>query len=145
MNRCQGKGVASFTRVCSVAIAVAVVLGKGLVGQDQTAWSGIYTTEQANRGKAEFVATCSTCHLDSATAPALIGETFISTWDNQTVRDLYSRLRTTMPADNPGTLSETITLDIVAYLLQANGFPAGTEELKGGADRLQAIRITRRP
>jgi hypothetical protein len=34
-----------------------------------------------------------------------------------------------MPADKPGSLSVDTYLDVVAYLLQANKFPAGNTEL----------------
>ena len=126
----------------SVVVVLSTALGAAAGAQRATVWDGIYTTGQATRGKSTYLATCTGCHTDSATAPALVGKSFVSTWDGQTVRDLYSRLRTTMPADNPGTLSENAALDIVAYLLEANGFPAGEAELKGGTERLQAIQIT---
>jgi hypothetical protein len=37
-----------------------------------------------------------------------------------------------MPATNPGDLSESAYLDILAYLLQANEIPPGTKELTTG-------------
>ena len=43
-----------------------------------------------------------------------------------------------MPVDNPGTLTEKTVLDIVAYLLEANGFPGGTAALER-ADDLNTI------
>jgi hypothetical protein len=34
-----------------------------------------------------------------------------------------------MPSDGPGRLSRQLCTDVVAYLLSANGFPAGKTEL----------------
>jgi hypothetical protein len=44
-----------------------------------------------------------------------------------------------MPADDPSTLSDDTYLDILAYVFQANDFPAGSVEL--GLDQLAKIRL----
>jgi hypothetical protein len=44
---------------------------------------------------------------------------------SNSLRALYSRIISTMPSDNPGTLEEKTVLDIVAYLLERTAFPAG--------------------
>jgi hypothetical protein len=46
-----------------------------------------------------------------------------------------------MPADNPGKLSRNQYADIVAYLLQLNGMPAGTQALSSDPKLLEKIRI----
>lgn len=46
-----------------------------------------------------------------------------------------------MPADWPGKLSKTMNADILAYILEANKFPAGAKDLPPGTAALQAIRI----
>ena len=60
------------------------------------------------------------------------------------MRALYSRIISTMPAYNPGTLTEKTVLDIVAYLLEANGFPTGTSALER-ADDLNSILFLKQP
>jgi quinoprotein glucose dehydrogenase len=114
----------------------------GGAGEDKTVWSGVYTAEQARNGKAAYAAACSACHQESlggdTMSPALVGEEFRATWDSQKLRKLYSRILSTMPVDNPGTLTEKTVLDIVAYLLETNGFPGGTAALER-ADDLNAI------
>ncbi len=108
----------------------------------KTVWSGVYTSEQARNGKAAYAAACSACHQESLSgdtiSPALVGDDFRSSWDSQTLRKPYSRIISTMPVDNPGTLAEKTVLDIVAYLLETNGFPGGTSALER-ADDLNAI------
>ncbi len=112
----------------------------------ENVWVGVFTNPQAQRGRTAYLARCASCHTEHLTgrppAPALVGAGFVSRWDGKTVRDFYGRIRTTMPTDLPGSLSRGDTLDIVAYLFQANGFPAGVEELAGSAVALQQTKIT---
>src|SRR5262245_43979541 len=47
----------------------------------------------------------------------------------------------TMPADAPGSLEDAEYVDIIAYLMQSTGFPAGMEELPGDPARLANILV----
>jgi hypothetical protein len=47
----------------------------------------------------------------------------------------------TMPDDNPGRLSRGKYAEIVAYLLQLNGMPAGPRSMSTDPRQLQQIRI----
>lgn len=62
-------------------------------------------------------------------AGALAGDAFVAMWDGRSLEDLFTRIQTTMPFDNPGSVSNTATREIVAFLLQANKFPPGQTEL----------------
>jgi hypothetical protein len=46
-----------------------------------------------------------------------------------------------MPDNNPGGLSRSQYADIVSYLLQVNGMPAGTQPLSSDLKQLERIRI----
>jgi mono/diheme cytochrome c family protein len=111
-------------------------------------WDGIYTAEQARRGKAEFDQTCSRCHnlalIGSERGPAIKGGAFLSHWDKGSVGDLFIKIRDTMPEGGPGTLNEDVKIDILSYILQQNGFPAGTVELKKDLSPLEDIRLARK-
>ena len=61
--------------------------------------------------------------------PALTGGAFMANWDGLTLGDLFDRIRISMPADRPGSLSRQEDADVIAYILQFNQFPAGKEEL----------------
>ena len=106
---------------------------------------GVYTEEQAKRGEAAYGTTCSSCHgatlLGIEMAPALTGEAFTSKWTDATVRDLFQKIRESMPADDPGTLSNRRTADIVAYVLSVGKFPPGKTELGSETEALKQIRI----
>jgi hypothetical protein len=69
----------------------------------------------------------------------------MTNWDGQTLADLVQRIRNTMPLDNPGSLSGASTTDLVAYLLQQNGAPAGADDLTGDTGAQSVIRITAAP
>src|SRR5438876_412976 len=60
-------------------------------------------------------------------------------WGGTDVDDLFSQTKASMPADAPSSLSDNTYLDIVAYILQVNAFPAGRNELS--ADAIKSIRI----
>lgn len=110
----------------------------------KSVWDGVYTNEQAARGKELFLKNCSVCHMEdlkSGEAPALVGEEFLSHWEDMTVDDLFFRVRLTMPQDSPGSLPRPVYLDIITFMMQSNRFPAGTEELKD-SPALKMVAIT---
>ena len=72
--------------------------------------------------------------------PPLVGGAFTSNWNDLTVGDLFERIRTTMPLDNPGRLSRQQNADVIAFVLKANNWPAGAAELPADS-ALKQIRI----
>ena len=104
---------------------------------ERSVWDGIYSKEQAASGKESFAERCASCHESNGDhmAVPLVGPDFMAAWQGKKVRALYSRIISTMPADDPGTLQEKTVVDIVAFLLEANGFPSGARAI-GRADEL---------
>jgi S-disulfanyl-L-cysteine oxidoreductase SoxD len=113
--------------------------------QAGSVWDGVYTQEQASRGKTLYSKECASCHgeaLDgSGQAPPLAGADFKGNWNGQTADDLLEKMQASMPADQPGKLSREQNADILAFLLGFNEFPAGTKELPTDAAVLQKIRF----
>ena len=70
-------------------------------------------------------------------APPLTGR-FIPDWAGTTLAELFEKIQVTMPLFAPGTLSSSDTADILAFILQANNFPAGPRELETG-DALKLV------
>jgi cytochrome c2 len=126
---------------------------------------GYYSTQQAARGREYFKGSCGLCHttdsraksvsigdvpqasrMVEATAPEglqagnarvkvrLVGEAFFDQWDS--VGALMAKARASMPAYDAGGLARDTYLDIVAYLLSANGMPAGDRDLPTDIDAL---------
>jgi quinoprotein glucose dehydrogenase len=109
--------------------------------------NGVYTTAQADRGKANFLSgRCGGCHqldLSGDRGPALKGDSFLSHWENGSVNTLFKKISETMPPNSANDTTDEAKIDIVAFLLQSNGFPPGRTELKLEADALDAIEINR--
>lgn len=108
-------------------------------------WDGVYTSQQSDRGKSLYQKACSSCHgasLDgSGAVPPLAGPDFKGNWNGQTADDLFEKMQTSMPADQPGRLSREQNADILAFLFASNGFPTGQKELPTDAAVLQKIRF----
>ena len=111
----------------------------------KSVWDGVYTEDQAAKGKELYSTHCSSCHSDSMEggemAPALAGGAFSSNWAGLTAGDLFDRIRTTMPLNTPGKLSREINANILAYIFKFNAFPAGSAELSQRSEYLKEIRI----
>jgi S-disulfanyl-L-cysteine oxidoreductase SoxD len=103
---------------------------------------GVYTEEQAERGKSEYDYNCSSCHIHDLSGdsikdvPPLAGADFLAVWDGKTVKELLDFMKMNMPADSRGSLAANTYTDIAAYILQANMFPAGKEALGSDIERL---------
>lgn len=97
---------------------------------------GVYTSGQAVSGGRLFRRDCTMCHVASQFED---GE-LLRAWRGRSVGDLLEQLRTTMPYDAPGRLRPQQYADILAFLLEMNGYPAGAEALRAGAG-LERIRI----
>jgi len=111
--------------------------------QNLSIWDGVYTEEQASRGGAVFAGHCANCHGSdlggTGEAPALSGPRFLSDFDGVSLGDLFDRVRTTMPQDNPASLTRDQYADILAFLLKANALPSGAKELDRRSEYLKAI------
>ena len=121
--------------VC-VASAVAVAAGRQAGGARKTVWDGVYSAAQAERGKDTYAQECSGCHGDfldgdgaTGRVVALSGTAFADNWEAASLNDLFEKIAKTMPRDAPGTLTSRQALDVMAFLLQYNEFPAGTSDL----------------
>ena len=112
-----------------------------------SAWDGVFSKDQLERGRTAYNAHCARCHGETLgggeNSPALVDERFFTTWGGRTVGELVEYTRTTMPSDGPGKISRKRCIDIAAYVLGANGFPAGAHEFPTELDALNRITITR--
>jgi mono/diheme cytochrome c family protein len=117
-----------------------LILGFGLAAWSQsktaTVLDGVYTEKQAEAGKEQYEAICAACHDgDEPEAPAPKGPEFIEKWREAPVSFLFNFIHTNMPGDKPGSLTEASSVNIVAYVLEVNGYPKGTSELTAAKTR----------
>jgi len=99
--------------------------------------SGVYTDEQATRGRDTYQMQCKSCH----TPASHTGPTFASWWDRKPLSDLYHFVTTRMPKNEPGSLQPDEYADLIAYLLKLNDLPSGSEPLPADSVALKKIRI----
>ena len=128
-----------------IAVMLGTAILAGAAQASKTTKDGVYTEAQAERGRKAYLSACASCHQEGLQgadlAPPLKGNDFLLPWSSQSVNDLFERIATTMPGDAPGSLPRDVDADIVAYVLQVNKFPAGTEELKPDVEAMKGIMI----
>ena len=131
--------------------AVALALGASVLAPKaqapaRTVWSGVFTADQAAQGKTVFENKCVTCHgaelNGGEMAPPLSGGMFVSNWNGQSLGDLFVRIHTTMPQNDPGSLNNAEVTQVLAYILSFNQFPAGSAPLPSDEAALGQIGIT---
>jgi len=99
--------------------------------------TGLYSEVQAERGKTVFTNVCAECHE----MEDLTNEDFRQNWDGTTLYELFDLIRTTMPDEEPGTLTHQQYIDVTAYVLQLNKLPAGPEDFSGDSTSASAVRL----
>ena len=114
------------TMICMV-LGGLFAIALSLSAQDGTTsvQSGVYSQEQAERGERLFNEACMVCHQPEEFADG----GYMDGWSGMNVNDLVEFIRSTMPEDNPGRLKRKEYIDIVAFLFQQNGLPAGETEM----------------
>lgn len=129
----------------------AIRTGLDPAGPVRTIWDGVFTQDQADRGKAIFASPCGVCHgsrlngapddQDMRPAPPLARANFLRVWDGRSLGMLYSYTRMTMPQSNPAFLPEEDYIAMIAHMLATTGAPAGPEPLPVDVQMLGLIRI----
>ena len=111
---------------------------------------GVFAASQSRRGELAYMDACRRCHQRDLMgdfvedAPPLVGEEFLSEWSQWTVGDLYEFLTTEMPPKptERREVSAENYADIVAFILDKNGYPAGQSELPADFDSLSNIEMS---
>jgi mono/diheme cytochrome c family protein len=124
---------------------LSLIVGVDFPAKAQAAGS-YYTDAQAAAGQSVYASQCAICHgdeMEGKVGPALAGQQFLSVSQYQelTAGFLYRLMSKQMPKNAPGSLSTTQYLDVLAYILKVNGYPAGPRQLTGDNHELNGIRI----
>ena len=123
-----------------------------VAAQTRTGWDGVYTEAQARRGQEQYKDICGYCHRDDLQgggseigAPALLGSIFTTKWEDGPLADLFVTIGTTMPQHDPDSLMPQVVIDIISFLLEANGMSPGPSELLPTLAALEQILVTAAP
>lgn len=105
----------------------------------------MYTAAQSERGAKLATVSCAVCHgenfVGTDLGPPIRATEFQTNWAARPLVELFDKIFTTMPAHEPATLGMTQTADLVAHLLNINGYPTGSADLPGDTAVLQQIPI----
>ena len=103
--------------------------------QGPTTNDGVYTKAQADGAKKQFDKLCAACHPFTVAAKKnprdlpLGDEPFFKSWTGRPLNEMVSVIALTMPNDGSATVTEAEAVNLVAYILQQNGYPAGKRPL----------------
>ncbi len=104
-----------------------------------------FTSVQVEAGKAAYNSNCAVCHGSSMTngtfGTPLAGAYFKSNWGGRPLRAFYDKSQKTMPPAAPASLPADSYANIVAYILETNGFKAGASPLPSGGEALDKMTI----
>jgi Cytochrome c. len=132
--------MACFNRaVCSATVAVIAVLSchpvlAGPVHAKETGSRApaLYASGQIVRGERLYTDHCAACHgvgLQGANAAALAGRGFLSADMSVRLGEWFLYMSQAMPQGRPGALSREEYADLMALILNRNGYPAGSTAL----------------
>ena len=123
-----------------VTVIAAILFSLNAQQAQRSTADGVYSPDQAERGRGRYAATCQGCHaadLSGGVGSALKGDQFKSDWGGLPLARLFERIRT-MPPGAPAPQPEDAAVELLAHVLAANGFPPG-ETLS--IERLDDIRF----
>jgi len=124
----------------STVFALVALIVAGVSAQERaassaasvrTVWEGVYTSQQAERGRAAYDLHCASCHRDDLSGydGILRGSRFMEKYREANLDLLFGKTKSTMPRNSPGSLSDQMYTDVLTYVLQSNDIPAGASEL----------------
>jgi len=139
----EGEGGPATTPVTSKA-APAVPAGQTPVTASTTGALPQFTAAQSAAGKTAYNANCAVCHgntmMNGTFGPPLAGEYFKTTWSGKTVGEFHEKAKT-MPPAAPASLSGETYANVVAYILETNGYKPGNAALSAASDALNKLTI----
>jgi cytochrome c5 len=123
----------------SVVAWIAALLFSAASAHDraarQTTNDGVYTKAQADGARKQFDKICADCHPFTVAAKKkpqdlpLGDEPFFESWSGRALSEMVTLIALTMPNDGSATVTDEEALNLVAYILQQNGYPAGSSPL----------------
>ncbi|MDQ5840132.1 MAG: HupE/UreJ family protein, partial [Chloroflexota bacterium] len=126
---------------CALAVPTVAAARQGVPDSTRSTRSGVYTADQAVKGKELYAMHCVSCH----TAITHTGPEFAAKWQGRPFWDLFSYVRESMPKSEPGSLTPREYVRVLAYMLKMNGMPAGAAPLPTDSTALARIRIDFKP
>ena len=108
----------------------------------------VHTADQATAGAQVYAAQCAACHgnaMEGVAGPALKGPQFkaMAQAQGMNAQSLLEVVSQSMPQSDPGSLTPDQYNQVVAYILQQNGYAAGSTPLSPNAADLKALDLSK--
>jgi cytochrome c len=137
------KAAAVATIVVGIALLVTIVSALGASAK----LPALYMKTQATAGAKVYGARCEVCHgaaLQGVNGPALVGHNIMLLGEKNhlTVGDFFQFITAQMPLNAPASLSHADYVNVMAYLLQKNGYPAGAKPLTYAGAMKSSVKMT---
>jgi polar amino acid transport system substrate-binding protein len=116
----------------SMVMAMICVSYPSMADSNDAALPTLYVAAQATKGKVIYAKYCAECHgkeLVGGTAPALSGTQFFTRDMNTKLGGVFEYMARQMPLGRPGSLTHDEYAQLMAFILQKNGFPSGDSPL----------------
>jgi cytochrome c peroxidase len=138
----MGRRIAILAGVFAIASwgAAAAVRAQAPAAGGPSTTDGVYTTEQATKGKELFREKCESCH----NAEKFSGAEWTRAYVGRPLSEVNASMAE-MPMDNPGSLTPDEIGTLIGYFLSLNKYPTGQAALKGDQDTLKGIMVSPRP
>ncbi len=132
--------------VIGIALVAARIVASLDAAQGPAGSPALFTDAQAKSGEEVYTRACASCHgrtLSGGAAPALTGPAFARSWRDPrvTLDDLFFVMRTTMPPRQSNALTADERVAVFAYILSANGYPAGSSPLTMNTPALRSLAV----
>jgi cytochrome c len=121
-----------------VPAAGLLLLCQLLLADGLTTNDAIYSKEQAKVGEQLYKDHCLLCHDKKYFRPVF------KTWEGKSLGMMNTVMNTSMPLSNPASLAMQDYVDILAYMLSLNRYPAGDQPLPNDNGVLDTISIAPR-
>ena len=91
-------------KIFATSAVATVLLGASALALE----NGPFVADQAQAGRALYVASCAGCHgpelKGAGEAPPLTGASFLAAWGNRSTDEFYNLIKTSMPYGNGDSL-----------------------------------------
>ncbi len=121
--------------VLSATLLLATYAGNTQASEGESLNEGIYNKQQVKSGKKLYKKFCRSCHEGEYFAPVFLA------WQGEPLSSLFEVMTTAMPENNPGGLKKNQYTELLAYILNTSGYPAGVQPLDTSSTTFSRIVI----
>lgn len=111
---------------------------------DADAAVALFADAQATAGGQVYAEHCALCHgkqLEGMAGPSLKSKFFLPVEPSHSLGDVFTIVSDNMPATEPGSLEKGQYVQIMAFLLKENGYPAGPTELTFDSAKASTVKL----